>query len=153
MLSFLFIGFPKLATNNLCDVLAPELACSSTWWNLYINFYGIVCPLPIVWVRLFRDSSTPLQLLWVQTFVFWSHGWSWLFYLFHCCCFCCHCFVVYFHPQCWENLSHEFVMCSRMVVCTIIGISYYLATNKNETAVAICSHGASRSAFPLPWLL
>ena len=84
MLSFFVVACSKLSINSLCDMVAPELAGSSTWQCLYVAFFRN-------WV--FRNSSTSSQLLWVLTLVIWLPRWSWPFYYFHChscscCCFC-----------------------------------------------------------------
>ena len=51
--------------------------------------HRMVCPSPNVWVRLFRDSSTPLQLLWVLTLQFWLLVWPCWFSHCHLCFLVC----------------------------------------------------------------
>ena len=85
-------------------------------------FFGIICPLPNVWIRLFRDSGTPSQLLYVLTLQFWSPGWSWLFSLFHCCSTACCSFCCIFALTALRRPVTWVLMHNRMMICPVVGI-------------------------------
>ena len=89
-----------LCSFNSCTKLPPTFLCMCSLQSLLSlpcgsvcasPFCGIICPLPNVWVGLFRDSSTPSQMLWVLTFQFWLMVWAWWFSDYHFCSVLCRC--------------------------------------------------------------